>query len=666
MYVKQIVAVNLGPITHIHIRPGFSSDGRPRAVVLVGPNGAGKSIILSLVLDALIESKKISWLKIKEVKKDEYIKLMSGQYIRTGENFSYCYTKISDNKEDIGIEEIVSRVDRQTFEASFANLTTMHGNPPPSFCLDTPFHKSVEASGSFKNVAKNFPFLFFPYFRYEMPAWLNENTADTFDTPESHFGINPSDVLQIGLIDKIIQWILDIVLDRELYEKLNIPAQLIDGNITRLVYPGAYDGPNHNTLTLLQQIIREILLEKFPGLGYVRFGITKKPYRAVSIYIQLNGKEVIYVPRLQQLSSGELMVLSICATIIRAYEKCKGNVPSSLLDIVGIVAIDEIDLHMHISLQKIVLPKIISMFPHVQFIISTHSPFFVVGLSESVSAGADIFEMPSGLRIEPNEFSEFRVAYDAFVEVNGRYRLAYENIMRQLERNSKPLVVTEGKTDWRHLKSACDRLVRANAIADIGLDFLEYDDDVNMGDDKLSKMCENMALIDHSRKVIFIFDRDVSGIVDKMGGSDGKPYKKWSRDIYSMCIPIPSHRGSYNNISIEFYYTDDEIKTVDESTGRRLFFSNELEEFKSPGDRRMQIRIMSSEPQNEFDKKVFDHECQRIMDPHGKCVAHSKTVFAQNVYEGKNGFGCFDIKEFIALFDIIRMIINDTGDINSE
>jgi len=43
----------------------------------------------------------------------------------------------------------------------------------------------------------------------------------------------------------------------------------------------------------------------------------------------------------------------------------------------GIVLIDEIDCHLHISLQQKVLPFFIRAFPNIQFIVSTHSPFVI-------------------------------------------------------------------------------------------------------------------------------------------------------------------------------------------------------------------------------------------------------------------------------------------------
>lgn len=40
----------------------------------------------------------------------------------------------------------------------------------------------------------------------------------------------------------------------------------------------------------------------------------------------------------------------------------------------GVVLIDEIELHMHPSWQRIILPTLCKIFSNVQFIVTTHSP----------------------------------------------------------------------------------------------------------------------------------------------------------------------------------------------------------------------------------------------------------------------------------------------------
>ena len=43
----------------------------------------------------------------------------------------------------------------------------------------------------------------------------------------------------------------------------------------------------------------------------------------------------------------------------------------------GIVLIDELETHLHIELQKKILPFLTEFFPHIQFIVTTHSPYIL-------------------------------------------------------------------------------------------------------------------------------------------------------------------------------------------------------------------------------------------------------------------------------------------------
>lgn len=53
-------------------------------------------------------------------------------------------------------------------------------------------------------------------------------------------------------------------------------------------------------------------------------------------------------------------------------------------DLEGVVLIDEIETHLHVELQKKVLPFLIDFFPKIQFIVTTHSPFVLSSVSNAV------------------------------------------------------------------------------------------------------------------------------------------------------------------------------------------------------------------------------------------------------------------------------------------
>ena len=88
----------------------------------------------------------------------------------------------------------------------------------------------------------------------------------------------------------------------------------------------------------------------------------------------------------------------------------------------AIVIIDEIEAHLHVELQKRILPFLTKMFPNVQFIVSTHSPFVI-----SSSADAVVYDLEHKKYLEnPNVYS-----YEAIVEAYldaGQYSEDMKNI----------------------------------------------------------------------------------------------------------------------------------------------------------------------------------------------------------------------------------------------
>ncbi|CAI8746041.1 hypothetical protein EMIT0347P_10081 [Pseudomonas sp. IT-347P] len=84
--------------------------------------------------------------------------------------------------------------------------------------------------------------------------------------------------------------------------------------------------------------------------------------------------------RLQNLSSGFSSLLAIYANLIMKVE-LREILPSEMY---GLIFIDEIDAHLHVSLQRKVLSFLIDAFPNIQFITTTHSPFVVSSVSNAV------------------------------------------------------------------------------------------------------------------------------------------------------------------------------------------------------------------------------------------------------------------------------------------
>jgi hypothetical protein len=94
-------------------------------------------------------------------------------------------------------------------------------------------------------------------------------------------------------------------------------------------------------------------------------------------YIKQNSKPPY---TFQTLSAGYRAIFDIYADLLmrtKYYE-------ISPLELEGVVFIDEIDSHLHVSLQRLILPFFIESFPKIQFIVTSHSPFVLMSSKDAV------------------------------------------------------------------------------------------------------------------------------------------------------------------------------------------------------------------------------------------------------------------------------------------
>ena len=106
--------------------------------------------------------------------------------------------------------------------------------------------------------------------------------------------------------------------------------------------------------------------------------------------IEMDGREPF---DFNTLSSGYAAVLDIVVDLIIRMES-QGNRVFDFT-VPGIVLIDEIETHLHLELQKKILGMLTTIFPNVQFIVSTHSPFILNSLEDAV-----IYDLEKHLLVE--------------------------------------------------------------------------------------------------------------------------------------------------------------------------------------------------------------------------------------------------------------------------
>ena len=83
------------------------------------------------------------------------------------------------------------------------------------------------------------------------------------------------------------------------------------------------------------------------------------------------------------LSDGYAAILDIVSDLILKMQQPHNLIAS--FDMPGVVLIDEVETHLHLELQRLVLPILTSVFPRIQFIITTHSPFVLSSIGNAVA-----------------------------------------------------------------------------------------------------------------------------------------------------------------------------------------------------------------------------------------------------------------------------------------
>lgn len=78
------------------------------------------------------------------------------------------------------------------------------------------------------------------------------------------------------------------------------------------------------------------------------------------------------------MSMGYAAVFDIIGDLIMRMESKKNY------NIEGLVLIDEIETHLHVELQKKNMPVLMKLFPNIQFVLTTHSPFILNSTPDSV------------------------------------------------------------------------------------------------------------------------------------------------------------------------------------------------------------------------------------------------------------------------------------------
>ena len=456
MYAKRVHLVNYGPIDHLDITFPFEGDA-PKPLLVVGENGSGKSILLSHIVNGLVSAKGVAYPDTPEVETGKVYKLRSSSYIKS--ECEYYFAKV-DFEEDLFVTEMRSQKLKREYETTPPGVSEPGiqdaWNKMNSEQADYFESSSISSNKSrIENIFSKRCVLYFPPNRFEEPAWLNEENlkaqAQYMDLKHIR-GQTERKVINYSPLHDNQNRLLDLLYDRTVLElqtrNMEFPVANSGNSLPLPVFLG-YSGTATTIYEIALQIVRTTM--RNPD---IRFGVGGRGNRAVSIMLEAGPTVKRLVPNIFQLSSGETSLLNLFLSILRDFDLC-GTPFSQAREIRGIVVVDEIDLHLHAVHQHEVLPELIKMFPNVQFVVTTHSPLFVLGMQRVLGEdGFAIYQLPEGQQISPEEFSEFGEAYRSFANSN---RFA-KDIRQELEREKKPVLLPEGDIDIRYLEKAAQLL----------------------------------------------------------------------------------------------------------------------------------------------------------------------------------------------------------------
>ena len=170
-------------------------------------------------------------------------------------------------------------------------------------------------------------------------------------------------------------------------------------------------------------------------------------YRDYSFRICTEGKKFKFT----EVSDGFAAVLDIVAdlilkmqgegTLVRSYQK------------EGIVLIDEIETHLHLALQKVIMPLLTKVFPNIQFVITTHSPFVLSSMPDAVAYDLEHREVLENL----TEYSYESLAEGYFgVRTQSSYaEMQLDNFRRLL---AKEELIDAEKVEIKQLKCEFEKI----------------------------------------------------------------------------------------------------------------------------------------------------------------------------------------------------------------
>ena len=170
-------------------------------------------------------------------------------------------------------------------------------------------------------------------------------------------------------------------------------------------------------------------------------------YKNYSFQILTQGKTFKFT----EMSDGFAAVLEIIIDLILKMQR-KDTLTRAYQQ-EGIVLIDEVETHLHLELQRLVLPLLTQLFPNIQFIVTTHSPFVLNSIGNAIAFDLEHQELVDDL----TEYSYESLAEGYFgVRTSSSYaEMQLDKLKKLLE---KETLLSSEKSELKSLINDFDKI----------------------------------------------------------------------------------------------------------------------------------------------------------------------------------------------------------------
>lgn len=589
MYLEKALFDNVAPFKKLEL-----NFNRNEIAVLSSVNGRGKTTILSNIADAFYEIAKNNFPNEFSDKENKFYRISSSIFNTDFNNPSFVYLRFKTEKENIDFVNIRNSCTEEQYNNSvnFDNkipFDQLRQSLDLQQCAKLISHKAKNAREIFsKNILT-----YFPSYRFEQPGYLNDpyklNLNFTKDSGYTGYLKNPIEV--ISGLPQLANWFMDVILDNQylnikpeditntLKPLVSLQEKLSLDTILNLIQISIQINVNQKSEIQknLNSILTQTLISK--NYGNLRFGIGLRGYGSTRIQVVTADTGQLIYPSIFNISSGESAILCLFGELLRHADNLKNN--SSLSEAAGIVLVDEIDKHLHIKLQKEVLPELFKLFPNIQFIVSSHSPFLSMGLAEKLQERSKLIDIENGLSIQPSHDRQYQEVYEMMINENNKYKKMFDSIKSQIKNDKELQIITEGN-NTEHIRKAIS-VLDSSLITKV--EIIEGAES-KTGGQQLKNAFDIMSNASHSSKFLFVWDFDFVTKINSV--TENSSFFKFCFDKNEENVKI---KKGIENLYFATLFTDDlydiEEKETDygKSTKKYNFNKNRfLEKIKQEND----------------------------------------------------------------------------------